>query len=232
LTKQLEEASSHTLSEQRLAKIVKLHDDLCKETKLFDALQNRCEQLLEAREGVTEEMRYKEIESGEEARDLYSETLHQADELKSTLDLYLSAQSVARDFHTLMGVLDPSVGEFEKDSTKMQRRLSAFLSVTASHENDEIIELREQFMTYEGQLMEKLNESRLLRKRVPKSVSPTPPEPVRHTGSSSLRLELPEFSGHPLDWHHFSELFTTALERAGHGLLRQREVLLFAQSHA
>jgi len=89
LIKQLEEASTHTLSEQRLGKIVKLHDDLCKEIKLFNALQNRCEQLLEAREGVTDEMIAKEIESGE--------TLHQADEMKATLDLYLSAQSVARD---------------------------------------------------------------------------------------------------------------------------------------
>jgi len=137
--------------------------------------------------------------------------------LRSILELFLGAQNVVRDFHTHIKVLDPSVGEFEKDSAKIQCKLSAFLNITASHDHDEIIELREQFMTYEGQLMAKLIESRLMRKRVPKSASPTPPEPVRHTGSSSLRLELPEFSGHPLDWHHFSELFTIALERAGHG---------------
>jgi len=62
LTKQLEGASYTTLAEQKLSKIVKLHDDLCKEKKLYDALQHRCEQLLEVREGITEELISREIE--------------------------------------------------------------------------------------------------------------------------------------------------------------------------
>jgi len=40
-------------------------------------------------------------------------------------------------------------------------------------------------------------------------------DPVRRSRNTSLRLELPDFSGHPLDWHHFYKLFTSALERAG-----------------
>ncbi len=38
------------------------------------------------------------------------------------------------------------------------------------------------------------------------------PAPTR---SNKLKLELPTFSGHPLDWRCFHELFATALDRAG-----------------
>jgi len=135
--------------------------------------------------------------------------------MKTILELYLGAQDVIRDFHTLMEVLDPSVGEFEKDSAKIQRRIFAFLGATASHENEEIAETREQFIQYKGLLVARLNDSRLLRKKVKPPPTPPPTEPIRSTRASTLRLELPDFSGNPLDWHHFFKLFTSALERVG-----------------
>jgi len=179
--------------------------------KLHEALQCRCEQLLESKDGITEDQIAKKTKTGEEANELYLDTLHQADELKETLD----AQSVQREYPTLMEILDPSVGEFEKDSNRVQRKLSTFVSLTASHEDPEIIEIRGIFIKLESDVATRLNESRLLRKKTKATVNAPVIESPRPSRSSTLRLELPDFSSHPLDWHHFFQLFTSALDRAG-----------------
>jgi len=104
-----------------------------------------------------------------------------------------------------------------KGTGKIQKKLSTFLTQSVSFTHSEIRDIQTNFMRYEAHIATLLNESRDIRKKA--EPLPTPPvvETIRPTVNSSLRLELPDFTGHPLDWHHFFEFFITALERAGTG---------------
>ncbi len=217
LKKRLDEFALTPLEELQSYSLNKLRDDLYKEKKLHEALQYRCEQLLEAKVGVTEEQITKEIETGEESNDLHSDILHQADVLKVTLGHYLEAQGIQREYDTLVEVSDPSVGEFEKDCSKVQRKISVFLNQTASFNKPSIMNIRETFIKHEMDIVARLNNSRGSRrdKRDSSAADTSTSEAPRPSRSSKLRLDLPDFSGHPLDWHHFHQLFTSALDRAG-----------------
>jgi len=113
---------------------------------------------------------------------------------------------------------DPSAGEFEKDCSKVQRKISNFLQQTGSFHAPSVKHSRHTFKKYLIDLTVKLTEGRSKRRErkeksdLDTSVSESTPRPSR---GSKLRLDLPDFSGHPLDWHHFHELFTSALERTG-----------------
>ncbi len=89
LKKRLDEFALTPLKELQSYNLNKLRDDLYKEKKLHEALQYRCEQLLEAKVGITEEQITKEVKTGEESNNLHSDILHQADVLKVTLGHYL-----------------------------------------------------------------------------------------------------------------------------------------------
>jgi len=147
-TNKLEMFMSQPLHEQNTGKFSKLNQDFAKEKRLHEALQTRCEQLLEARKGTTRDHLLKEIESAEEVSEGYEDTLHLAEQTKEKLDLYLESQSLQRECRTLMEILDPSVGEFEKDSCKIQRKLALFVNTTASHEVPEVVEIRELFRNH------------------------------------------------------------------------------------
>ncbi len=41
--------------------------------------------------------------------------------------------------------------------------------------------------------------------------------------SSKLTLDLPKFSGKPIDWIHFKLLFTAAIDKHGHGLIDEEK---------
>jgi len=215
LAKRLDEHSHTALHEQQTFTISKLRDDIFKEKRLHEALQNRCEQLMEGREGVSEEQMTREIEAGEEASEIYADILHRADVAQVTLTHYIAAQSIQRDYDTLVAVSDPTIGEFEEDCGRLQKRFSVYLTQIASFNQAEIRNIHERFIRYESDIATRLSESRGLRKRSKENNIIASIDSAKPARSSTLRLELPDFSGHPLDWHHFHELFTSALERAG-----------------
>ncbi len=74
--------------------------------------------------------------------------------------------------------------------------------------------IREMFVKHEADVAARLNESRRDRRDrvIADSSLSEAPRPFR---SSKLRLDLPDFSGHPLEWHHFYQLFTSVLDRVG-----------------
>ncbi len=75
----------------------------------------------------------KEIEAAEESNELHSDILHQADVLKTTLGYHLDAQGLQREYDTLVEISDPSVGEFEKDCSRLQKKITTFLNQTATY---------------------------------------------------------------------------------------------------
>jgi len=196
LTKRLEDFCQEPLHAQQTFTITKLRDDLQKEKRLHSALQNRCEQLMEEREEVTEDQMAREIEAGEEADELYTETLHRAEKAH-------------------VAISDPAVGEYEKDCSKLQRRFSAYLTQVASYDHPDIRNIHQRFIKYDCDVAARLNNSRGIRKKSKEEAAIIPSVATHSPKSSTLKLELPDFTGHPLDWHHFSQLFTSALDRAG-----------------
>ena len=159
----------------------------------------------------------KEIEAAEESNELHSDILHQADVLKTTLGYHLDAQGLQREYDTLVEISDLSVGEFEKDCSWLQKKITTFLNQTATFSEPGVMVIRETFVKHEADVAARLNEARGSRRDrrdrvIADSSLSEAPRPSR---SSKLRLDLPDFSGHPLEWHHFYQLFTSVLDRVG-----------------
>jgi len=86
----------------------------------------------------------------------------------------------------LLEILEPSVGEFEFDASRAQRNLASFISWTTSNEDSTILEISENLIRLEGEVANRLNKSRLLRKEVKTPVATPPPVVPRPSGHSSL----------------------------------------------
>lgn len=221
LTHKLEEFEASLLTELRAPTLNRLKEDLGKENRLFKALQAKVEQLLEAKAGSTADDLLKEIDQGIEANECNSDLVIRAEALKLTLTQYNEAQVVQQDIDILKDHGDTSAGEFEKDFNRIQRRIITFQQQSLSTTSPVLEDYRHQFKQSLVDLTILLNHGRTKRREQKERFElessvverPAPPPPAYR--GSKLKLDLPTFSGHPLDWHNFCELFTSALDRAG-----------------
>jgi len=229
LTRKIDDFCSQPMCDQQMFGITKLRDDFLKEKIYHAALQSRCEQLLSEKKDVTEDQMTHEMENGEDTDEAYTETLHKAEEAQMVLAYFIESQGLQRDYDSIMGIADSSAEEYEKDCARLQKRLTAYLAQVASCIHSELRSIYDQFVKYEVDVVTKLNQSRGTRKKHREKLATTKIPPAgtpRPSVSSSLRLELPEFTGHPLEWHNFHQLFTSALDRAGEGF-SEREKTCF-----
>ncbi len=225
LSNKLTDFEAAPLNELQATLLARLRDDLVKETKLYNALQTKVEQLLEAKQGITEDDLTKEIDGCIMVGEAHSEIVLRADTLKQTLNYYLDAELIQQEVDTLMNHSDPSAGEFEKDCSRIQRKISTFLQQTASFHAPTVADSRRLFENYLVDITVKLKEGRSKRRERKVDMDASITERPKPSWGSKLRLDLPTFSGHPLEWHHFCELFTSALDRAG-GVLRKGKGML------
>jgi len=229
LTRNIDEVCGQSLQDQQMFSITKLKDDFLKEKIYHSALQSRCEQLLSEKEDVTDDQMRHEMENGENTDEAYTETLHKAEEAQMVLGQFIESQGLQRDYEAFMSVADPSAEEYEKDCARLQKRLTAYLAQVASCTHPELRSIYDQFLKFEVDVVTQLNQSRGTRKKYREklAITTTPPAGTpRPAVSNSLRLELPDFNGHPLEWHNFHQLFTSALDRAGEGF-SEREKTCF-----
>ena len=203
LRKLLDDFLTAELCNLQAHKVQKLKDDLTKEKRLLNALQRQYEYLLSSKESTPPDQIEKEVSAGEEASEALADDIYRTEELKITLTYYLEAQSIQRDYNLLIDTPDTTVGEFEKDCSRLQKRITAFLQQAASFHEPNISTVYETLGRYQTDISHRLNESRTKRRDRKErsdpdtSVSEPPPRPSR---STKLRLDLPDFSGHPLDW--------------------------------
>jgi len=204
LTRKIDEFCLESLQDQQMFTITKLTEEFQKERSYHSALQNKCDQFLSEKEGVSEEHLTREMELGDEADEAYAETLHRAEKAQLELSYFIEAQGLQRDFDSLP---DTSCSEeFEKDCTKLLKQFSSYLAQVSSYNHPDIRQIHTRFVECEADVTTRLNDSRGAQKRHKEELrarSPSPLEKPQPTGVSNLRLELPDFSGHPVDWHHF-----------------------------
>ena len=91
LSNRLAEFEVSQLSELQASLLIHLKDDLVKENRTYNALQTKVEQLLELKQGVTEEDLTNEIDGGTITSETHDELVIRADTLKQTLVHYLDA---------------------------------------------------------------------------------------------------------------------------------------------
>ena len=217
ITNKLADLEAADWTELRAATLDQLKEDLAKESKLFNALQARLEQLLEAKEDTTEEVLAREINQGIEVSEVNTELMLRVKLLRKTLTLCSEATALQDEVNILKENYDPSEGEFEKDASKLRHRINSFLHDSSSSSSPVVEDFRRNCKGHLTDLAACLSQGRAKRRerkeRAELETSLTEKSaPYRGT---KLRLDLPTFSGHPLDWHHFCELFTAALDRAG-----------------
>ena len=108
----------------------------------------------------------------------------------------------------------------EKDGIKMQRQINSYLQQTFSFAKDKELEpVRKKHSEHLIQLTKSLMD--VLKKRAIEKKKPTAdadedkPERVTYYERSRFNVELPSFSGKPLDWHPFHDLFPTTPKSRG-----------------
>ena len=216
LRKPLEDLLATELRDLSTTKLQKLLEDLNREKRLFDSLQIRYEQLLEARDDVTPDQIEKEMVAGEEASEAIAELIHRAEELKSIHTLYLEANQILRNFDMIIKAPEATMDEMEKNCSKLQKRMSTLVAQAAVLRNsDDLAAVSKTVADSQTELYIYLNDAKKRSKETTDTKPPVTPTPIKLSRNSSLRLDLPNFTGYPLDWRHFRELFTSALERAG-----------------
>lgn len=136
------------MSELEASLLVRLRRDLIKENRLYNALQTKVEQLLEVKQGITEEDLSKEIYCRTITSEAHDELVIRADTLKQNLGHYLDVQLIQQEFDTLMDHSDPSAGEFEKDCSRVQKKISNFLHQAGSFYAPSVNNSRRTFEKY------------------------------------------------------------------------------------
>ena len=119
-----------------------------------------------------------------------------------------------------MDTADPSISQFEKDAIKILRQINTYLQQTLSFAEDEELEpVRKKHSEHLIQLTKLLMDvpkKRAIEKKKPTAdADEDKPEHVTYHERSRFDVELPSFSGKPLDWQPFHDLFSTALKSRG-----------------
>ncbi len=217
ITHKLADLEAGDWTELRTITLDQLKEDLAKESKLFNALQTRLEQLMEEDEDTTEEVLAREINQGIELGEVHTDLMLRARTIKKTLTLCLEATALEDEVQLIKESYDPSEGEFEKDASKLRHRINSFLHDSSSSASPVVEDFRRNCKDHLTDLATRLSQGRAKRRERKERAELKTPHLERPTSykGTKLKLDLPTFSGHPLDWHHFCELFTAALDRAG-----------------
>ncbi len=149
--------------------------------------------------------------------------------VRSSLRECQARSTLWTDSNGLLEELDRAL-EFTEVDSPLFRSSFAELSKACRDWTKVAIAYTEDHPTFENRyrsIREKLD---ALSKEVHSTCRDPRPEPPADrpapSRSTKLKLDLPTFSGHPVDWHHFHELFTSALDRAGEDY-SQREKTCF-----
>jgi len=168
--------------------ITKLRNDFIKEKINHATLQNKCEQLMGEKEGITEDQMTREMELGDKADEAYTETLHRAEKAQLVLSYYIEAQGMQRDYDSLPD--DSFTEEFERDCSKLLKQFSSYLAQVSSYTHPYIRRIHTRFVDCEADVTTCLNNARKVRKISKdehRDRSPSPVDIPRPMASSNLR---------------------------------------------
>ncbi len=226
LKSKLEEARATPLNALHRKTLTNLRDDLAKEIKIYDALQARYERLLAEKE-TPEAQLTEEMEAALETSDMHLDLQRRVEELRSLQALHTDALKLRAEYDTFSETANPDVAEFEKDCSRIQKHLNAFLHQTLTVEDEDITALREQFKRDLGESHHQLNRCREKRAqdRRDRTLAETETK-ERPSSGPKIKLELPTFSGNPMEWTHFHKLFTSALSSRGSSFSDREKVCL------
>ena len=219
LKTKLDDFNGMPLRELRDEDLTDLKHNLLKEIKLHNALQNRYESLFES-DDPSEDAIAEELSTSDDVKDTHSQLLRRMETLINRRKHYIGALNIEREFQLFMDTADPSISQFEKDAIKIQRQINTYLQQTLSFAEDEELEpVRKKHSEHLIQLTKSLMD--VLKKRAIEKKKPTAdtdedkPEHVTYHERSRFDVELPSFSGKPLDWQPFHDLFSTTLKSRG-----------------
>ncbi len=168
---------------------------------------------------LTEQEIDNELAAIEEVKDLHRDLLRQIDTLKTRHSHYQEALIIQNEFDSFMEVSDPDVPEFEKEVAKVQKRLNLYLQQTISFtEDEELAPLRHKVQSQLSQISKELAKSRKKRIEDRKKSSESDKdkgECITYQECSRFDLDMPTFSGKPLDWRPFYQLFSSTLKSRG-----------------
>ena len=227
---QLDDYIAKPLSAINTTELDELKQDLYREVKYHVALQNRYELLLEEKD-ISEAELTDELTTSEKVKDSHRRYIRQIDALKTRHQYYQDALMIDNEYDTFIETSDPSIPEFEKEVNRVQKRLSTFIQQTLALAEDEDLQpIRKKMKDHLTHVTKTLTESRKKRAEARKKPSAeTDKDKSEHTSYHErfrFDLDLPNFSGKPLDWRPFFDLFSSTLKSRGKHLTDNEKTCL------
>ncbi len=213
----LEVIQTYPLRDVKQKELYNLKQDLQRECDLHIALQNRFESLLELKEATEEEL-YDEACQGEEVKDQHRHLQQQMQEFIEQHQHYQEALTIEAEFELLSNITDITTKAFEEAYAKLSTRVSTFQHDTLEYkDDDQISPLRQHFKNDITKYIKVLSEAQANEKKKVDGESSTTPIPVTVPVREHMKfdIELPSFSGRPIYWRAFYDLFSSTINTRG-----------------
>ena len=189
-------------------------DELNRQLLFYSALQTRYEELI-VDPGAKEE----ETRSGEEFRIVYQDLLTRADILLRKIDVYEEGIILADQLLNLQELADDPNDRFWSNYATTEKQNMAFRRRSRTYTADPDVEgLRGDTNRLLLNCFKRASDVSSRREKLSTSPTPSYCTPAALPSSSRLTLDLPKFSGNPVDWANFKSLFTSAMKSAGSSL--------------
>ncbi len=161
--------------------------------------------------------------------------MRQAEALRTKFTHYSEVLLIQTEYDSFLELSNPDLPEFEKDVSRIQKKLSTFLQQTSPLADDtELAPLREACKLKLNESYRTLTHSRERRAEARKKKSPeadkSEGERTIFQERTRLDLEMPTFSGKPLEWRPFFKLFSSTLETRGKRLSDQERICLLLKA--
>lgn len=187
---------------------------------LHEALQNKFEERCNLEPDVSEAVRKEEIAADQTVTSKHEDFLE--DSAAGLLRVKYSQQGtiIMEDLRRIKDMDDLTVPSMVSDITSIKSRVDTYLSESVSLSSHAFVgdlrqcikdELHSISARQVQEYKDKIRESPVMT-TPPEATSYTPPS-RSFKNSLRLNLELPKFSGNPIDWHDFEDLFVSSIRQ-------------------
>ncbi len=208
----INEVAEKRYSDIRLSELNRLKKTLEREIEAHEALHDQMEDLA----AVDDDLLRVEQTERDKHEAIHSELIETLGDLFTKTELWGAGMDLLSDLEALQALKEPSKPHFIKAFAEFRKGVKDFSHQSHGYSDDEAIPsiiktLREAITNLNLEL-----EKALSKEPTPSVAPTTTTESISRPKAAPINVQLPKFDGDPLQWRHFSNLFTTAIRtRAG-----------------
>ena len=228
----IKEVEARSLRDIRLKELQRQHQDLLRNLAIHDALQSRYEELLTKKPSISEAELNQERDRSEEVRATHQDHSDWHEEFMSKFKFYhqgLMLQESLTHVQDSEFLTTPHVNE---DLSQLKSEIRYFQTNTMDFADDSQLRcLRQNLQDVVKEVSTRLAAEQKKSSATEKTGAAEPVKVRTEVVSATkLNLELPTFSGNPMDWTDFHALFTASVDKRGVSLVDAEKCCLLLKA--